>query len=96
MVIGYIGAKELGVKVGDPVRLIAQIEYKDGESIKTITQLMIFTIVGLIRSDNFTLSKNTAIIPLDILQDENGMMLNGSVTEIVVRDKNFNYEYRIY
>lgn len=91
MVMGYRGAKELGIDVGDGVRLIAQIEFKEGERIKTITQLLDFTVVGLIRSDNATMSKNTAIVPLDILQDENGMMLNGAVTEIVVREKGFNF-----
>lgn len=93
MVMGYRGAAELGVKVGDAVRLIADIEIKDGDRIKTITQLLDFTVVGLITSDNLLLSKYTAIVPLDILQDENGMMLNGAVTEIVVRDKNFNSDY---
>lgn len=93
MVIGYRSAMELGVKVGDPVRLMAQIEFKEGDRIKTITQLLDFTIVGLITSDNLTVSTNTAFIPLDILQDEYGMMLNGSVTEIVVRHKKFNSKY---
>lgn len=93
MVMGYRGAKELGVDVGDPVRLIAQIEYKDGDRIKSVTQLLDFTVVGLITSDNFTLSQYTAIVPLDVLQDETGMMLNGAVTEVVVRDKNFNPDY---
>jgi ABC-type lipoprotein release transport system permease subunit len=31
---------------------------------------------------------NTAYIPLDILQDEAGMMLEGAVTELVIREKN--------
>ena len=92
MVMGYRAAKELGIEVGDPVRLMAQIEFKVGDKIKTITQLLDFIVVGLITSDNLTVSSNTAFIPLDILQDENGMMLNGSVTEVVVRDKNFNFK----
>jgi ABC-type lipoprotein release transport system permease subunit len=31
---------------------------------------------------------NTAYIPLDVLQDEAGMMLEGAVTELVIREKN--------
>jgi ABC-type lipoprotein release transport system permease subunit len=31
---------------------------------------------------------NTAYIPLDILQDEAGMMLEGAVTELAIREKN--------
>ncbi len=90
MVMGNRAAKELGVEVGDPVRLTAQIQFKEGERIKTVMQLLDFTVVGLIKSDNFAVSSKTAFIPLDILGDENGMMLNGSVTEIVVRDKDFS------
>lgn len=92
MVMGYRAAKQLGVVVGDPVRLMAQIEFREGGRIKTITQLLDFTLVGLITSDNLTVSTNTAFIPMDILQDENGMMLNGSVTEIVIRDRDFHFE----
>lgn len=91
MVMGYRSALELGVDVGDPVRLVAQIEYKDGDRIKTITQIMDFTVVGLISSDNTVVSTNTAFVPLDVLQNETGMMFNGAVTEIVVRDKNSSY-----
>lgn len=92
MVMGYRGARELGVDVGDPVRLVARIEFKEGDKIKTITQLLDFTIVGLITSDNTVVSTNTAFIPLDILGDESGMMLNGSVTEVVVRDRQFSFK----
>lgn len=91
MVMGYRAALELGIEVGDPVRLIADIEFKEADRIKTITQLLDFTVVGLVTSTNTTVSKNTAFIPLDILQDENGMMLNGNVTEIVVRDRDFGF-----
>lgn len=92
MVLGYRGALELGVEVGDPVRLTAQIQFKEGDKIKTVMQLLDFTVVGLINSNNLTMSTHTAFIPLDILGDENGMMLNGSVTEIVLRDKNFSFK----
>jgi ABC-type lipoprotein release transport system permease subunit len=45
-------------------------------------------VVGIINSPAPLPNGNTAYIPLDVLQDETGMMLEGAVTELVIREKN--------
>jgi ABC-type lipoprotein release transport system permease subunit len=45
-------------------------------------------VVGVINSPAPLPNGNTAFIPLDVLQDEAGMMLDGAVTELVIREKN--------
>jgi ABC-type lipoprotein release transport system permease subunit len=52
-----------------------------------INQLIPAVVVGIVNSPDPVTNANTAYIPLDALQDETGMMLEGSVTEILVRAK---------
>jgi ABC-type lipoprotein release transport system permease subunit len=45
-------------------------------------------VVGVVNSPNPRTNNNTAWIPLDVLQDEAGLMLEGRVTELLIRIKN--------
>jgi ABC-type antimicrobial peptide transport system permease subunit len=44
--------------------------------------------VGIVNSPNPKTNNNTAWIPLDVLQDEAGLMLEGRITELLIRGKN--------
>jgi ABC-type lipoprotein release transport system permease subunit len=44
-------------------------------------------VVGVVNSPNPKTNNNTAWIPLDMLQDETGLMLGGRVTELLIRAK---------
>jgi ABC-type lipoprotein release transport system permease subunit len=56
-------------------------------AIRHINQVIDVVVVGIINSPAPLPNGNTAFIPLDILQDEAGMLLNGAVTELVIRKK---------
>ena len=57
-------------------------------AIRHVNQLLDVVVAGVINSPAPLPNGNTAYIPLDILQDEAGMMLEGAVTELVIREKN--------
>jgi len=56
-------------------------------AVRHVNQLLDAVIVGVINSPAPMPNGNTAFIPLDILQDETGMMLEGAVTELIIREK---------
>ena len=56
-------------------------------AVRHVNQLMDVTVVGVINSPDPLPNGNTAYIPLDVLQDEAGMMLEGAITELVIREK---------
>jgi len=56
-------------------------------AIRHVNQLMDVVVVGVINSPAPLPNGNTAFIPLDVLQDEGGMMLDGGVTELVIRER---------
>ena len=56
-------------------------------AIRHVNQLMDFVVVGVINSPAPLPNGNAAFIPLDALQDDRGMMLQGSVTELIIREK---------
>lgn len=88
IVIGVNGADNLKVGVGDIVNMSTIIDLKDdfGE-LRHIYQSMEFTIIGIITTPNPKINGNYVMVPLDMLQDETGMMLDGMVTEICIRKK---------
>jgi len=53
-----------------------------------VNQSLEVKVIGVINSPAPLPNGNTAYIPLDVLQDEAGMMLEGAVTELVIREKN--------
>ena len=57
-------------------------------AVRSVFQVFDVTVAGIINSPAPLPNGNTAYIPLDVLQDEAGMMLEGAVTELVIRDRN--------
>jgi ABC-type lipoprotein release transport system permease subunit len=57
-------------------------------AVRHVNQLLDVTVVGVINSPDPLPNGNSAYIPLDVLQDEAGMMLEGAVTELIIREKN--------
>ena len=56
-------------------------------AVRHIHQVMDVVVVGVINSPAPLPNGNTGFLPLDILQDERGMMLGGAVTELVIRER---------
>jgi ABC-type lipoprotein release transport system permease subunit len=68
--------------------LAAMIRAGYAGAVAHVNQSLEVKVVGVINSPAPLPNGNTAYIPLDILQDEAGMMLEGAVTELVIREKN--------
>jgi ABC-type lipoprotein release transport system permease subunit len=56
-------------------------------AVRHVNQLLDAVVVGVINSPAPLPNGNTAFIPLDVLQDDLGMMLNGAVTELIIRER---------
>lgn len=54
-------------------------------AIRHVNQLIDAVVVGVVNSPNPKTNGNVAFLPLDALQDEAGLMLEGRVTELLVR-----------
>lgn len=94
IMIGARGAKDLNVTVGEDVRLITVIDKKDeAGKIKHIHQLIDLKIVGIINSPNPVTNLKIGYLPLDVLQDERGLLLEGMITEICISKKNRRLDY---
>jgi ABC-type lipoprotein release transport system permease subunit len=52
-----------------------------------VYQLISAEVVGVLNTPNPKLNGNVAFIPIDVLQDEMGLMLEGRVTELLIREK---------
>ncbi|MDR0321216.1 MAG: FtsX-like permease family protein [Treponema sp.] len=57
-------------------------------AVNHVNQAFDVVVAGVINSPSPLPNGNTAYIPLDVLQDEAGMMLEGAVTELIIREKN--------
>jgi len=68
--------------------LAAMIRAGYSGAVRHVNQLLDAKVIGIINSPAPLPNGNTAYIPLDVLQDETGMMLEGAVTELVIREKN--------
>jgi hypothetical protein len=68
--------------------LAAMIRADYPGAVRHVFQVLSVEVVGVINSPAPLPNGNTAYIPLDVLQDEAGMMLQGAVTELVIRDRN--------
>ena len=68
--------------------LAAMIRAGYSGAVNHVNQLLDARVVGVINSPAPLPNGNTAYIPLDVLQDDAGMMLGGAVTELVIREKN--------
>lgn len=68
------------------VRISTVIDVKTASgSIRHVNQLIDAVVVGVVNSPNPKTNGNVSYIPLDALQDESGLMLEGSVTELLIR-----------
>ncbi|MCL2181240.1 MAG: FtsX-like permease family protein [Treponema sp.] len=56
-------------------------------AVSHVNQVYEVVVAGVINSPAPLPNGNTAYIPLDILQDEAGMMLEGAVTELIIRER---------
>jgi len=57
-------------------------------SIEHIYQSIDALVVGTVNSPNPKTNNNTAYLPMDVLQDDSGLMLDGKVTELIIRAAN--------
>jgi len=55
-------------------------------AVNHINQAFEVVVAGVINSPDPLPNGNTAFIPLDVLQNETGMMLQGAVTELIIRE----------
>ena len=70
------------------IRITTTIDIKDERgNVANIYQILDVLVVGVINSPAPLPNGNTAYIPLSALQDETGMMLQGAVTELVIRER---------
>ncbi|MDR2793133.1 MAG: FtsX-like permease family protein [Treponema sp.] len=67
--------------------LAAMIRVDFSGAVRHVNQVIDAKIVGMINSPNPFNNYNIAYMPMDILQDEAGMMLEGRITELIIRDK---------
>jgi ABC-type lipoprotein release transport system permease subunit len=67
--------------------LEAMIRAEFSGAIRHVNQLFSAIVVGVVNSPNPATNANIAYIPLDVLQDEGGMMLEGHITELLIRAK---------
>ncbi|MDR1788381.1 MAG: FtsX-like permease family protein [Treponema sp.] len=57
------------------------------DGIRHLYQMIDAVVVGTVNSPNPKNNFNTVYLPLDVLQDETGLMLEGRVTELLIRAK---------
>jgi ABC-type lipoprotein release transport system permease subunit len=68
--------------------LAAMIRVDYAGAVRHVNQLISAVVVGVVNSPNPKTNNNIAWIPLDALQDEAGLMLEGRITELLIRAKN--------
>jgi hypothetical protein len=68
--------------------LSAMIRAGFSGAVRHVNQLLDVAVVGVINSPDPLPNGNTTYIPLDVLQDDAGMALEGAVTELLIREKN--------
>ena len=71
--------------------LAAMVRVDYSGAIRHVNQLIPVTLAGMVNSPNPKLNYNTAFIPLDVLAGDTGMMLDGEVTELIIRIKNADH-----
>ncbi|GMO13400.1 MAG: ABC transporter permease [Treponemataceae bacterium] len=85
----HVGGITDGIADNNDVRISTVIDIKDEDGIvRHVYQIIDAVVVGTINSPNPKNNYNCAWIPLDVLQDDTGMMLEGRITELLIRAKN--------
>jgi ABC-type lipoprotein release transport system permease subunit len=88
IVIGSLLAKKIMPEDGSNSALISTvIDIKDRGTVRHVNQIISAAVVGVVNSPDPQVN-NMAFIPLDVLQDEAGLMLDGAVTELLIRKQN--------
>ncbi len=86
--LGVKGAKDLKVTTGDSIRCSVTIDIKDEiGKIRHVHQVIDLKVAGIVNSPNPKTNGYIAYLPLNILQDEKGLLLEGKITEICIRKK---------
>ncbi len=86
ILLGVKGATDLKVKAGDTVRLSTVVDKRDDKgALRHINQVIDFVVAGTLNSPDPIVNGYFGYIPLSVLQDEMGILLEGSVTELVIR-----------
>jgi ABC-type lipoprotein release transport system permease subunit len=67
--------------------LSAMIRAGFSGAVRHVNQVIDAKVVGLVNSPDPFTNYNIGYMPLDVLQDEAGMMLEGRITELLIRDK---------
>jgi len=67
--------------------LDAMIRIGYSRAVNQVNQLLDAVVVGVINSPAPLPNGNTAYIPLDVLQDDAGMALEGAITDLIIREK---------
>ncbi len=80
----YWNILEEAGKLNVRISTVIDIKTETGQ-IKHVNQLIDARVVGILNSPNPKTNGNVGYIPLDVLQDDAGLMLDGRVTEILVR-----------
>ena len=82
----YLLVEDDEAKLRDVLSAMIRADYSG--AVRHVNQLVDAVVVGVINSPDPLPNGNTAYIPLDVLQDDAGMMLEGAVTELLIREKN--------
>jgi ABC-type lipoprotein release transport system permease subunit len=67
--------------------LAAMIRVDFSGAVKHVNQVIDAKVVGMVNSPDPFNNYNIGYMPLDVLQDEAGMTLDGHITELIIRDK---------
>jgi ABC-type lipoprotein release transport system permease subunit len=67
--------------------LAAMVRVDYSGAIRHVNQLIPVILAGMVNAPNPKLNYNTAFIPLDVLAGDTGLMLDGEVTELIIRQK---------
>lgn len=91
--LGLLAAEKLKIdlqnKGPEEVRISTVIDWKDEEGkVRHVYQVIDAVVVGVINSPNPKTNGNVVYIPLDVLQGEDGLLMEDRVTEILVRASN--------
>ncbi|MDR1785822.1 MAG: FtsX-like permease family protein [Spirochaetaceae bacterium] len=81
----YYLASDDGDLLAEVLNSLVRIDYAG--AVRHVYQLITAEVVGVLNTPDPKLNGNFALIPLDALQDERGLMLEGRVTELAVRIK---------
>ena len=71
--------------------LAAMVRVDYSGAIRHVNQLIPVVLAGMVNAPNPQLNYNTAFMPLDALAGDTGMMLDGEVTELIIRQKNADH-----